>query len=90
MSAVTLVDVGAPDRAAAEFFGVLDDDCRAALWRAARTDRPRRGRLVVTIETLTPNSWDAPALPLPMHSVSATWKEKATCAVRRLGRPPFT
>ena len=33
------------------------------------------GRLLVTMEALTPNSYGAAALPLPMHSTSGAWKD---------------
>jgi hypothetical protein len=43
---------------------------------ACSTNWPPGARaLVVTMETLTPNSQGALALPLPMHLTSGAWKE---------------
>jgi hypothetical protein len=78
MSSVTLVDISALDCAAGEPFGAFDDSGKrmaviGIAWQ--RLGVPGARALVVTIDALTPNSYGAPALPLPMHSTSGAWNE---------------
>jgi hypothetical protein len=89
VSAIALVEIAALDGAAGELFRCGDDGAkRVPVIRVPgqrccmQHELPAGGAaLVVTIEALTPNSYGARALPLPMHATSGAWKRTSPIAV---------